>query len=89
MPDVSGLVANSWAAYIMLPIPDGCQIDTGSAGGTHPNGDETTCKRWLGGFWRHIRRYTTNSWCMRSNERNDLRSLELKLKLFWCKQPLM
>ncbi|MFZ1751883.1 MAG: S8 family serine peptidase, partial [Saprospiraceae bacterium] len=43
VPDVSGLVGQlPRAAYIMLPIPDGCQIDTGSAGGTHPNGDETT-----------------------------------------------
>ena len=25
----------------MLPIPEGCQIDAGEAGGTHPNGDET------------------------------------------------
>jgi len=42
VPDVSGLVGQSpGARYIMLPIPDGCQIDTGSSGGTHPNGDET------------------------------------------------
>lgn len=42
VPDVSGLVGmRPRAAYIMLPIAEGCQLDTGSAGGTHPNGDET------------------------------------------------
>ncbi len=42
VPDVSGLVGQlPRAAYIMLPIPDGCAIDSGSAGGVHPNGDET------------------------------------------------
>ena len=42
VPDLSGLVGDPpGAAYIMLPIPAGCQIDVGRAGGTHPNGDET------------------------------------------------
>lgn len=42
VPDVSGLVGMlPRAAYIMLPLEPGDQIDTGSAGGTHPNGDET------------------------------------------------
>jgi hypothetical protein len=29
------------AAYIMLPVEPGDELDTGIAGGTHPNGDET------------------------------------------------
>ena len=29
------------AQSIMLPIPEGCALDTQLAGGTHPNGDET------------------------------------------------
>ncbi len=42
VPDVSGLVGmQPRAAYIMLPLEPGDDIDTGSAGGTHPNGDET------------------------------------------------
>jgi hypothetical protein len=42
VPDVSGLVGDlPKAAYIMLPLQAGDQIDTGNAGGTHPNGDET------------------------------------------------
>lgn len=42
VPDISGLVGQSpGARYIMLPIPDGCAIDIGAPGGTHPNGDET------------------------------------------------
>jgi Subtilase family len=42
-PDVSGLVGmRPRAAYIMLPLPPGCAIDVGLAGGTHPAGDETT-----------------------------------------------
>ena len=41
-PDVCGLVGmRPRAAYIMLPLQPGCDIDMGSAGGTHPNGDET------------------------------------------------
>jgi subtilisin family serine protease len=41
-PDVSGLVGlPPKAAYIMLPLEPGDQIDMGNAGGTHPNGDET------------------------------------------------
>jgi hypothetical protein len=41
-PDVTGLVGLlPRAAYIMLPLEPGDQIDAGSAGGTHPNGDET------------------------------------------------
>jgi subtilisin family serine protease len=43
VPDVCGLVGmRPKAAYIMLPLPEGCDIDTALAGGTHPNGDETT-----------------------------------------------
>lgn len=42
VPDLSGLVGmRPRAAYIMLPVEPNDQIDTGSAGGTHPNGDET------------------------------------------------
>jgi len=41
-PDVCGLVGMlPRAAYIMLPLPAGCQIDTQLAGGAHPNADET------------------------------------------------
>lgn len=41
-PDLCGLVGmQPRAAYIMLPLQPSCSIDTGSAGGTHPNGDET------------------------------------------------
>jgi subtilisin family serine protease len=42
VPDVSGLVGmRPKAAYIMLPLSEGAQIDVGNAGGVHPNGDET------------------------------------------------
>jgi subtilisin family serine protease len=42
VPDLSGLVGmQPRAAYIMLPVEPGDQIDTGLAGGTHPNADET------------------------------------------------
>jgi subtilisin family serine protease len=42
VPDVCGLVGMlPRAAYIMLPLQPGDQIDQGLAGGTHPNGDET------------------------------------------------
>jgi hypothetical protein len=42
-PDVCGLVGmKPKAIYIMLPLEPGDQIDVGNAGGTHPNGDETT-----------------------------------------------
>ena len=42
VPDLSGLVGmKPRAAYIMLPLEPGDDIDVGSAGGTHPNGDET------------------------------------------------
>jgi hypothetical protein len=42
VPDVTGLVGlPPKAAYIMLPLEPGDQIDVGNAGGTHPNGDET------------------------------------------------
>jgi subtilisin family serine protease len=42
VPDVSGLVGmRPRAMYIMLPIPSGCIIDQGNAGGSWPNGDET------------------------------------------------
>lgn len=41
-PDVCGLVGmRPRAAYIMLPLEAGDQIDVSVAGGTHPNGDET------------------------------------------------
>ena len=43
VPDISGLVGMlPRAMYIMLPIPEGCAIDVGNGGGTHPNGDQTT-----------------------------------------------
>jgi hypothetical protein len=43
VPDVSGLVGmRPRAIYIMLPLQAGDAIDTGNAGGSHPNGDETT-----------------------------------------------
>jgi hypothetical protein len=42
-PDVCGLVGMlPKAIYIMLPLEPGDAIDTGTAGGTHPNGDETS-----------------------------------------------
>ena len=42
-PDVCGLVGlQPGAIYIMLPVEPGDEIDTDLAGGTHPNGDETT-----------------------------------------------
>ena len=42
VPDVSGLVGmRPKAAYIMLPVEPGDDIDRGLAGSTHPNGDET------------------------------------------------
>jgi hypothetical protein len=42
VPDVSGIVGmRPKAMNIMLPLPAGCAIDTGNAGGSHPNGDET------------------------------------------------
>ena len=42
-PDLCGLVGmQPKAIYIMLPLEPGDQIDVGNAGGTHPNGDETT-----------------------------------------------
>jgi subtilisin family serine protease len=43
VPDVCGLVGmRPRAIYIMLPLQPGDDIDVGNAGGTHPNGDETT-----------------------------------------------
>jgi subtilisin family serine protease len=42
VPDLSGLVGMSPAQYIMLPVAEGAQLDRVLAGGTHPNGDETT-----------------------------------------------
>jgi Subtilase family len=43
VPDVSGLVGmRPGAIYIMLPLQAGDAIDQGNAGGSHPNGDETT-----------------------------------------------
>lgn len=42
VPDLSGLVGmRPKAIYLMLPLEKGSSIDTGNAGGTHPNGDET------------------------------------------------
>lgn len=42
-PDLCGLVGmRPRAAYIMLPLQAGSEIDTGLAGGVHPNGDETS-----------------------------------------------
>jgi len=42
VPDVCGLVGmKPKAIYINLPVEPGCEIDTGLAGGTFPNGDET------------------------------------------------
>jgi hypothetical protein len=42
VPDLSGLVGLlPRAAYVMLPLQPGDDIDTSLAGGTHPNGDET------------------------------------------------
>jgi subtilisin family serine protease len=42
VPDLSGLVGmRPGAQLIMLPVPEGCALDTQLAGGTHPNGDET------------------------------------------------
>lgn len=42
-PDLSGLVGmRPKAIYIMLPVEANDEIDRGNAGGTHPNGDETT-----------------------------------------------
>jgi subtilisin family serine protease len=41
-PDLCGLVGmKPRAAYIMLPLQEGCEIDVGLAGGTHPNADES------------------------------------------------
>jgi subtilisin family serine protease len=43
VPDLCGLVGmKPKAIYIMLPLQPGDEIDVGNAGGTHPNGDETT-----------------------------------------------
>ena len=45
VPDLSGLVGmKPKAIYIMLPLESGDAIDTQLAGGTHPNGDETTTR---------------------------------------------
>lgn len=42
VPDLCGLVGMfPKAAYLMLPVQEGDQIDQSLAGGTHPNGDET------------------------------------------------
>lgn len=42
VPDVCGLVGmQPRAAYIMLPVQPGCEIDTGLAGGSFPDADET------------------------------------------------
>jgi subtilisin family serine protease len=45
VPDLCGLVGmRPRAIYIMLPLQAGDEIDVGNAGGTHPNGDETTAR---------------------------------------------
>jgi subtilisin family serine protease len=45
VPDVSGLVGLvPSAAYIMLPVESGDQIDRDSSGGSHPGQDETTSR---------------------------------------------
>lgn len=42
VPDVCGLVGmRPGAIYIMLPVQPGCEIDTGLAGGSFPDADET------------------------------------------------
>jgi Subtilase family len=42
VPDMSGLVGmRPGAQSIMLPVPEGCTLDSTLAGGSHPNGDET------------------------------------------------
>lgn len=42
VPDLSGLVGmRPRAAYIMLPVEPGDDLDQSLAGGNHPNGDET------------------------------------------------
>ncbi len=42
VPDLCGLVGlRPKAIYIMFPLEPGDSIDTGNAGGSHPNGDET------------------------------------------------
>ncbi|HEU0078134.1 MAG TPA: S8 family serine peptidase, partial [Longimicrobiaceae bacterium] len=42
VPDLCGLVGMlPRAAYIMLPLDPGDQMDVGTAGGAHPDGDET------------------------------------------------
>jgi len=42
VPDLCGLVGmRPRAAYIMLPMQEGCEIDQDLAGGSHPNADET------------------------------------------------
>jgi subtilisin family serine protease len=43
VPDLCGLVGmKPKAIYIMLPVEPSDEIDTDLAGGTHPNGDQTT-----------------------------------------------
>jgi subtilisin family serine protease len=45
VPDVCGLVGmRPKAIYLMLPLEPNDEIDVGNAGGSHPNGDETTNK---------------------------------------------
>jgi hypothetical protein len=42
VPDLCGLVGmRPRAAYILLPLQEGCEIDQDLAGGSHPSGDET------------------------------------------------
>ena len=51
VPDLCGLVGmKPKAAYIMLPLEPGDDIDVSMAGGTHPNGDETANNDGWGAF---------------------------------------
>jgi hypothetical protein len=50
-PDLCGLVGMlPRAIYIMLPLQEGCEIDQGNGGGTHPNGDQTAGDDGWAGF---------------------------------------
>lgn len=51
VPDLSGLVGDPPKAIsILLPIPAGCEIDVGNAGGSHPDADQTAPDDGWGGF---------------------------------------
>jgi hypothetical protein len=56
-PDLSGLVGmRPRAAYIMLPVEPNDDLDRSSAGGTHPNGDETAQNDGWAAFSGHFGR---------------------------------